>query len=168
MRPRGDLIGWLLPGKQCIVAKRAPPVVTTDAAIDAAIARGKRHPVPRAEHASYDAVKDAIVVRFVVPGVAQPLVLEAPRQLFQGLGGATVDQLSQIELEGEGTGIVWPALGVAHYVPGVLAGVFGTARWMARMNGRLGGQRRTLAKARAARANGAKGGRPRKKAHRPR
>ena len=41
---------------------------------------------------------------------------------------------------------------------GLLAGVFGTRSWMARQ----AGQARSEAKAAAARANGAKGGRPRK------
>ena len=58
--------------------------------------------------------------------------------------------------------MIWPALGVAHYVPGLVAGLFGTRRWMAEI-GRRGGKRRTKAKALAARANGAKGGRPRRR-----
>jgi len=48
-------------------------------------------------------------------------------------------------------------------VPGLLAGVFGTRKHMAR----LAGQQTSPAKAEAARANGAKGGRPRQKAKRP-
>jgi hypothetical protein len=74
---------------------------------------------------------------------------------------ATPEQLARIELEGSGTGLVWPALGVAHYIPGLVAGVFGTRRWMAE-TGRRGGTRRTKAKALAARTNLAKGGRPRR------
>ena len=42
------------------------------------------------------------------------------------------------------------------------SGLFGTRRWMAEI-GRRGGKRRTKAKALAARANGAKGGRPRRR-----
>jgi hypothetical protein len=49
---------------------------------------------------------------------------------------------------------------VDYSVPGLVAGIFGTARWMAARAGRAG----SPAKAAAARANGAKGGRPRKAA----
>jgi hypothetical protein len=45
-------------------------------------------------------------------------------------------------------------------VPELLTGLFGTKAYMARR----AGQARSLAKAAAARANGAKGGRPRKMA----
>jgi hypothetical protein len=51
---------------------------------------------------------------------------------------------------------------VDHYIPAVLGGVVGTRRWMSEI-GRRGGMVRSAAKARAARMNGRKGGRPRKK-----
>ena len=105
---------------------------------------------------AYDPASDAIAIRFV-DGVE----LRVPRRLVQGLQHATPEQLDRIEIEGPGTGLVWPMLGVAHYVPGLVAGLFGTRQWMAEI-GRRGGTRRTKAKARAARANGAKGGRPRR------
>ena len=54
------------------------------------------------------------------------------------------------------------ARSVGAKVPGLVAGLFGTRRWMAEI-GRRGGKRRTKAKALAARANGAKGGRPRRR-----
>jgi len=41
-------------------------------------------------------------------------------------------------------------------------GVLGSPRWMAGLMGRKGGRARTAAKAAAARANGQRGGRPRK------
>jgi len=144
------------------VAKQVHPVVATDADIDAAIERGQRNPVPRAVGVRYDRRNDAIVIQFSAPGVSKPIELHASRDLFQGLGGATSEQLGQVELERNGTGISWPALDVAHYVPGLLAGVFGTARWMAAINGQRGGRAKSLAKRRAARKNGTKGGRPRK------
>jgi hypothetical protein len=130
--------------------------VTTDAEIDAAIAKAALHRFPEAVAASYDAARDAIAIRF-----ADGVELRLPRRLLQGLQEATSEQLGRIEIEGPGTGLVWPALGVAHYVPGLVAGVFGTRQWMAEI-GRRGGARRTKAKTLAARANGAKGGRPRR------
>jgi hypothetical protein len=48
-------------------------------------------------------------------------------------------------------------------MPGLLDGIFGTRAWMSRI-GAQGGAVRSEAKARAVRANGAKGGRPKKAA----
>lgn len=146
-----------------MMRKQVRSVETSDAEIDAAIEQGRRNSVPYAIGVRYDKAGDAVVIQFGVPGVTKPIELHASRDLFQGLDGATVDQLEQIELEGAGTGIVWPALDVAHYLPAVLAGVFGTERWMAALYGRRGGRAKSPAKRRAARKNGANGGRPRKK-----
>jgi len=80
--------------------------------------------------------------------------------LAQGLEGATEDQLAGVEVLGAGSGLHWEALDVDLSVPALLAGLFGTRAHMARR----GGQATSPAKAAAARANGAKGGRPRKSA----
>jgi uncharacterized protein DUF2442 len=138
------------------MTKNPHRIVTTDAEIDAAIARAEANPPRTVVAATYDRAEDVIAIRF-----ADGVRLRIPRHLVQGLQDATSDQLERIEIEGPGTGLVWPALGVAHYVPGLVAGVFGTRQWMAEI-GRRGGIRRTKAKALAARANGAKGGRPRR------
>lgn len=143
-----------------MTADEAHPITTTDAEIDAAGARGQQAAAPYAEEVWYDAKRDAIVVRILSAGVIGSVEVPFARRRLQGLRDASAEQLSEMHLEGDGTGIVWPALDVAHYIPGLLAGVFGTARWMAALNGRRGGQRTTSAKAMAARANGAKGGRP--------
>jgi hypothetical protein len=138
------------------MAKTVHKIVTTDAEIDAAIARGALQPSHQVVAAAYRPTSDAVAIRF-----ADGVELRVPRRLVQGLQHATPEQLRRIEIEGPGTGLVWPALGIAHYVPGLVAGLFGTGPWMAEI-GRRGGTRRTKAKARAARANGAKGGRPRR------
>jgi len=139
------------------MARVAHKISTTDADIDAAIAKAGLHPRHKAVAATYDPASDAIAIRF-----ADGVELRVPRRFVQGLRGATPEQLGQIDIEGPGTGLVWPALGIAHYVPGLVAGLFGTRQWMAEI-GRRGGKRRTKAKALAARANGARGGRPRKR-----
>jgi hypothetical protein len=64
--------------------------------------------------------------------------------------------LAQVEILGTGHGLHWEALDVDLSVPGVLAGLFGTRAHMARH----AGQATSPAKAAAARANGARGGRP--------
>jgi len=54
-----------------------------------------------------------------------------PCQLIQGLAGAQVKELSRIQMLGAGTGLLWPLLDVAHYVPALLQGVYGSEKWMA-------------------------------------
>jgi hypothetical protein len=63
------------------------------------------------------------------------------------------------KLIGRGTGISFPELDVDLYVPALIEGVYGNRRWMAQL-GKKGGKAKTEAKRIAARANGARGGRP--------
>ena len=129
----------------------------TDAEIDAALARGKtaRLHEPRAVAARYDRARERVVVE-----LANDCTFTFPPRLAQGLGSATEDQLAQVEVLGRGTGLHWETLDVDLSVPDLLAGLFGTKAHMARR----AGQASSPAKAAAARANGAKGGRPRKPA----
>ena len=85
-----------------------------------------------------------------------------PREELQGLQSATKEQLGRVEILGGGTGLHWPDLDADFYAPGLLRGVYGNKKWMAEI-GRSGGSVRSAAKKRAARANGVKGGRPRRK-----
>jgi len=96
----------------------------------------------------------------VVITLATRLQVAIPRNLLQGLQGATPRQLAKVEIESPGTGLHWPLLDVDHYIPAIPAGVFGTRRWMSEL-GRRGGMARSAAKATAARINGRNGGRPR-------
>lgn len=132
-------------------------VQTTDAEIDAAIARAKaaERNRPMAIAAAHRVADDTVVIT-----LATGVQVAIPRKLLQGLQGATPRQLAKVEIEGPGTGLHWPLLNVDHYIPAVLAGVFGTRRWMSEI-GRRGGMARSVAKATAARINGRKGGRPR-------
>jgi hypothetical protein len=86
-----------------------------------------------------------------------------PRRLLQGLDAASPAELQDIVIAGPGTGLYWPKLDVAHYVRGLIDGVFGTRKWMQQL-GKRGGATKTPAKSAAARENGKKGGRPRKTA----
>jgi hypothetical protein len=128
----------------------------TDAEIDAAATRGSmvRQTEPRAKTARYDGMSDRIVVE-----LENGCTFAFPPRLAQGLERATADQLSKVELLGAGYGLHWEELDADFSVPGLLAGVFGTRAFMARM----AGQTKSPAKAAAARANGAKGGRPRRR-----
>jgi hypothetical protein len=84
--------------------------------------------------------------------------------LIQDLADTPPDQLSGVEVTPSGLGLHWPKLDADVYVPGLLSGVFGTKSWMASVMGARGGKVSSPAKADAARTNGTKGGRPKKKA----
>lgn len=86
-----------------------------------------------------------------------------PVKRVSELAGQPPSDLAKIEISPFGDGLSWPTLDVDIYVPGLIEDVFG-ARLFAAATGRRGGRRRTKAKAAAARLNGAKGGRPRKRA----
>jgi hypothetical protein len=124
----------------------------TDAQLDAAEARGRiaRVQEPRAAAARYD-------LGYIVVELTNSCSFSFPAHLVQGLETATPEQLSQVEILGAGYGLHWEALDTDLSIPGVLAGLFGTKAHMARHAGRA----TSPAKAAAARANGAKGGRPR-------
>lgn len=107
--------------------------------------------------AHYDAARDAIDLTFRGGGS-----MMIPRQIVPGLEHASASSLEPIGISPAGDALSWPSLDVDVDVPGLVERVFGT-RLFAAATGRRGGRRRSKAKAAAARANGAKGGRPRKR-----
>jgi hypothetical protein len=117
--------------------------------------RAMREAGPFAAAARYDRATDRIVI-----DLTNGATFSFPPRLGQGLADGKPDDLAEIELSGDGYGVHWPRLDADLTVPGLLRGVFGTARWMASLAGRT----TSPAKAAAARRNGAKGGRPRKAA----
>ena len=127
----------------------------SDAEIDAALARGKAksETEPRAQSARFDRDVRKIVVTFT-----NGSEFSFPPELAQGLSGATDDQLGAIRVLGKGHGLHWEALDTDLTVPGLVDQVFGTRKFMAQQAGKV----KSVAKAAAARENGAKGGRPRK------
>ncbi|KSB87301.1 hypothetical protein AS593_22915 [Caulobacter vibrioides] len=127
----------------------------TDLEIDAALALGEKQAKtePRARSARYDRASGRIEVE-LTSGAA----FAFPARLGQGLETATEEELAQVLVSPGGYGLHWQALDVDLSIPGLAAGFFGTKTHMARIAGRA----RSAAKSTAARANGAKGGRPRK------
>ena len=127
----------------------------TDAEIEAAEERGRiaYETEPRAVSARYDAKAQRIVVE-----LASGATFAFPPALAQGLCDASPEDLAEIEISPAGFGLHWPRIDEDYTVKGLMNGVFGTAKWMAARAGRATSE----AKAAAARANGAKGGRPRK------
>jgi hypothetical protein len=108
---------------------------------------------PHAAAARYDARSDRIIVE-----LTSGATFAFPPRLVEGLADASPADLAEIELLGNGYGLHWEKLDVDYSVPGLVSGVFGTARWMAARAGAT----TSPAKAAAARSNGARGGRPRK------
>lgn len=127
----------------------------TDTQINAAMERGRLAQLnePRAAAAHYDDQLGQVVVE-----LTNGCTFSFPPRLAQGLEDATGDQLAQVEILGLGYGLHWEELDADLSIPGLLAGLFGTKAYMAKH----AGQTKSPAKAAAARANGAKGGRPRK------
>lgn len=127
----------------------------TDAEIEAALALGESlaKTEPRARSARYDPATGRIEVE-LTSGSA----FAFPARLGQGLETAHDHDLAQVAVRPGGYGLRWEALDVDLSIPGLAAGIFGTKAHMAR----IGGRSKSPAKSAAARANGAKGGRPRK------
>ena len=85
-----------------------------------------------------------------------------PITAIRALNGATPAQLVAVEIDASGGALRWNSLDVDVSVPGLLLSALGVEerlRHLASLAGRVS----TDAKARAARANGRKGGRPRKR-----
>ncbi len=133
----------------------------TDAQFEAAEARGREmlDREPRASAARYDRTTGRVVIE-LVNGCSYAF----PAQLVQDLQGAAEDDLADVLVDSLGFNLHWPALDADLYVPALVSGVFGTRAWMTRELARRAGQATSPAKAAAARSNGAKGGRPRKRA----
>lgn len=130
-------------------------VELTDEQIEAANARGRvfRESHPHAKAARYDAKAQRVVVE-----LTNGATFAFPPRLIEGLAEASPEAIAGVEVIGAGYGLHWESLDLDYSVPGLMNGVFGTAKWMAATAGRAS----SPAKAAAARANGAKGGRPRK------
>lgn len=109
--------------------------------------------------AFYDHATGRIVVK-----LSTGIELAFPAALAEGLAGASTDDLGDIRISGSGLGLHWPRLDTDLYVPAILQGALGSPRWMAAQLGAAGGRASSPAKAAAARANGRKGGRPRRQA----
>jgi hypothetical protein len=137
--------------------KETHKIQVSSGQIDTAIERARQFETydPRVIRARYEAREDLVSLYF-----ADGMKVSIPRKQLQGLEGPNHSQLSEIEIVGHGTGLHWPLLDIDHYVLGLLEHRFGTKRWMNEI-GRRGGLAKSDAKAKAARRNGLKGGRPR-------
>ncbi|MFY9842268.1 MAG: DUF2442 domain-containing protein [Terriglobales bacterium] len=127
---------------------------------DAAIARARKmkETLPRAVSVHYDRASGRIVVE-----LSSKIAVSFRAKDAQGLEHAKAADLAEIELSPSGFGIHFPSLDADFYVPALLEGFLGSRKWMAARMGEAGGKSRSRAKKAAARVNGVKGGRPRRK-----
>ena len=133
----------------------------TQAQFKRAEARGRQllETEPHAVGASYDATAGRLVVE-----LADGCAYAFPAERVQELRGASAADLAEVEVDGAGFNLHWPKLDVDLYVPALVSGIFGTRAYMAGELARIAGRTTSPTKAAAARANGVKGGRPRKAA----
>jgi hypothetical protein len=102
-------------------------VVTTDDEIDQALERARKFEKydRRVLRATYSKSTDRIRLE-----LSDGSIHLIPRHLIQGLGTASGAELGRIQILNNGTGLLWPLLDVAHYVPGMLQGIYGSEKWM--------------------------------------
>lgn len=130
----------------------------SDAQAEAADARGRAILAgePRAEAARYDAASGRIVVE-----LTSGCTFAFPPRRIEELVEASEAQIAEVEIAGGGLALHWPSRDADLSLRGLMSGIFGTGTWMSEL-ARRAGRATSPAKAAAARANGAKGGRPRK------
>lgn len=107
--------------------------------------------------AKFDPKKKLITI-----GLANGSSFSFPPRLAEGLSRKSAEALAKIEISPMGTGLYWPKLDVDLTVEGLLSGMFGSAKWMLREHLAKAGSVKSAAKSKSSKANGAKGGRPKK------
>lgn len=110
-----------------------------------------------AERVGFDAATQRIVL-----DLRRGLTLLIAPEMLGELDGATTDQLANVLLLPGGLALEWPDLDVDISVPGLLVDLIGTGPLLSEV-GKRGRGKTSALKAKASRANGAKGGRPRKR-----
>ena len=88
---------------------------------------------PRAKSARYDRRTNRIVVE-----LRSGATFMFPAELAQGLAGASPKDLAEVQVTPSGAGLRWPNLDADFSLANLLAGEFGSKRWMAKLgrNGR--------------------------------
>jgi len=140
------------------MVRRSPTDAEILAQIPAARARERqeRRQGLRARTAAYDGTARRIVLE-----LTNGYLFGFPIRAIPALKAATEAQLSQVEVDPSGGALRWADLDVDLSVPGLILSAVGAEEKL-RHFASLAGRVRTDAKARAARKNGLKGGRPKK------
>lgn len=116
----------------------------------------------RATWATYDATQQRVVLELI-----NGYSFGIPLARLPEIASASARELAAVEVVGAGSILHWEALDADYSIPALITTGVGTAS-AAREFARRGGRATSEAKAAAARANGAKGGRPRKNKATPR
>jgi hypothetical protein len=109
---------------------------------------------PRAREVFYDERNGRIVVELKLGGA-----FAFPPAMYPELADRTPQELARVEPSPSGEGLCWDEIDVHIETAGVLVDLLGPS--MFRAFASVGGKTRSERKAAAARANGARGGRPR-------
>ncbi|HVG45131.1 MAG TPA: DUF2442 domain-containing protein [Longimicrobium sp.] len=115
---------------------------------------------PRAVRAWYDAERGVVMFELKNGCV---FGFPPPEDPYWELADATPEQLAKVQVDFGGRVLLWDEIDAGIVVPGLLLHLLNVKAWYAKW---LGGAK-SEAKAAAARENGKKGGRPRKKAAAP-
>jgi hypothetical protein len=107
---------------------------------------------PRAAAVTYDPGQALILVQ-----LRSGFAFGFPPERVSGLEGATPKELSNCRISPSGDGLHWNDVDVHASLTGLMADALNLREWAPRIMGQV----RSEAKARAARKNGLKGGRPR-------
>jgi hypothetical protein len=142
--------------------RRLTPLAQILRQIPAARAREERarRDGRRASSAHYDRASGRVVLE-----LTNGYLFGFPAYAVPALSKLEPDQLEAVELSPAGSGLRWDALDIDLDVPGLLLSSVGRAERFSEL-ARMAGSTKSKAKAAAARANGKKGGRPRKAAKR--
>ncbi len=139
-------------------------LTTSDRDLDAQIEQAKKAGItalenePRAKSVRYSPARRQIIVE-----LTNGCSFIFPADKAQGLAGASDKDLADVKVLGAGFGLHWEKLDADLSIASLVIGIFGSKAWMREL-ARRGGAATSSAKAAASRANGAKGGRPRKSA----
>lgn len=110
---------------------------------------------PRASTVAYDSQKGLVLVE-----LRNGFAFGFSPERVPGLDGTSAKQLAAVDVSPSGDGLRWDDLDVHVSLTGLMVDAMNLKEWAPRIMGQI----RSKSKARAARQNGLKGGRPRKAA----
>jgi hypothetical protein len=143
----------------CYVPNGGIIMVITDSDMQFATKRGA---AKKAAFAGVQAVRfDARRHRLVI-SLHSGLELVFPPCAVPGLEKACSTDFKHVEISPSGMGLYFPDLDADVYIPALLSGLMGSKNWLASEMGKAGGRQSSVAKAKASKANGKLGGRPKK------
>jgi hypothetical protein len=87
---------------------------------------------PRAASARYDAPGKRLIVE-----LRDGAILQIPVHLLQGVAGGDAQEIAAVEIWGDGYALHWEELDADITVPGLVAGIFGTRKWMNHLSSEL-------------------------------